>query len=87
MDSQVRAKSIGFRIFLVAMWILLAVLYYVFPPKTGTYVIAVLIVAVVQGFFVAPWHYFEPEWKMLRYNLVIFGVAFAACHVYSAVVG
>lgn len=87
MDRPISMKSIGFRIFLIAMWILLAVLYYGFPPKTGTYVIAVLIVAVVQGFFVAPWHYFEPGWKMLRYNLVIFGGAFAACHVYSAVVG
>ncbi len=87
MDSQISIKRTGFRIFLITMWILLAVLYYLFPPKTGTYLIAVLIVAIVQGFFVAPWHYFEPGWKMVRYNLITFGIAYVACLVYSAIVG
>ena len=63
-------KTIGFRIFLIMAWILLAVLFYLFPPKSSQYVIALLVVAIIQGFIVAPWRYFKPGWEMLFYNLI-----------------
>lgn len=80
-------KTIGFRIFLIMAWILLAVLFYLFPPKSSQYVIALLVVAIIQGFIVAPWRYFKPGWEMLFYNLIIFGTAYIVCHIYMVLVG
>lgn len=84
---KIPLQNTGFRILIVAMWLLLAGLYYLYPPKTNQYLIAVVIVAVIQGFFVAPWHYFEPGWKMWFYNLITFGGAYIACHIYTAIIG